>query len=143
MAMGIFGLLPVLLAFLWRKGRTSWKSESALMRFCLLYGTLSFLISPLIGIALSRTFAYAWPLFAVYLPSAAARGFTLRRTPAVLFIALHLGVTWTNETLLYSSSLATEIGLCAFYLCAYLCGWILLTKQQEWHLPGTAACPAG
>jgi hypothetical protein len=130
MALGLFGLLPVLLAFLWRKGRTPWKDESPMLRFCLLYGIVSFLIAPLIGIAFSRPFAYAWPLFVIYVPSVAMRSLTLRRAPAILFLVLHLAVTWANEMFLNGSSLAVELALLCVYLCAYLCGWLLITRQH-------------
>ena len=102
-----------------------------MLRFCLLYGTASFIIAPLTGIAFSRPFSYAWPLFVVYLPSVAMRSLTLRRAPAILFLVLHLAVTWTNEMFLKNSSLAVELTLFCVYACAYVCAWILLTKQQE------------
>jgi hypothetical protein len=130
-ALGLFGLLPLLFIYLWKKrALPRVKEESPLMRFCLFYGIASFLIAPLIGHALLRLFAYAWPLFVVYVPSVMRR-ISLRPAPAIIFLVLHFAVTWSNESILPLGSLALELSLFCLYTCAYLCAWILLTKQQE------------
>jgi len=62
-----FGLLPLVTAMLWWKSRRV-KTDSAMMRFCLLYGGLCFLIAPVLGVWYYRLFGYGWPLFLVALP---------------------------------------------------------------------------
>ena len=63
-----FGLLPPLLVLLWiRRSRTG--RINLLERFCLLYGTVSFALAPMIGTWYPRLFGYGWPLFLVALPT--------------------------------------------------------------------------
>jgi len=129
-ALGIFGLLPLLLIFLWRKGLPAVKTESPLMRFCLFYGIASFLLAPLIGAALERLFWYAWPLFVIYVPSVAMRYLALGRTSAIAFLALHFAVTWSNEMIQPHANLTLELTLFCLYVGAYLCGWMVISKQK-------------
>jgi hypothetical protein len=62
-----FGLLPLLVAVLWWRHRR-WAGRSFLLRFSLLYGGASFVLSPLIGAGFVHLVGYAWPLFVVALP---------------------------------------------------------------------------
>jgi hypothetical protein len=66
-ALSEFGLLPLLLGFLWwrtRKLRTS----NIVLRFTLLYGCASLLLAPVLGTWFARLIGYAWPIFLVALP---------------------------------------------------------------------------
>jgi hypothetical protein len=63
----IFGLLPVLVLFLWRRRLRS-THRSLLLRFTLLYGTVSLCLAPLLGVSFIHLIGYAWPLFLVALP---------------------------------------------------------------------------
>jgi hypothetical protein len=103
-----FGLLPLLTVVVWwrtgvprsRRGQ----GRSALLRFALLYGGVSFVLAPLLGAGFVHLMQYAWPLFLVALPGLfdelawSSDGLSLRAlTPArtwasVGFFALSLGV---------------------------------------------------
>jgi hypothetical protein len=65
--LSIFGLLPVSLVFLWRRRQRSIR-RSLLLRFTLLYGSVSLFLAPLIGVSFIHLIGYAWPLFLVALP---------------------------------------------------------------------------
>jgi len=62
-----FGLLPLLLAFLWWRGRKL-NTPSGLLRFSLLYGVACLLLAPVLGTWFARLIGYAWPIFFVTLP---------------------------------------------------------------------------
>ncbi len=62
-----FGLLPVLVGWLWWRGRR-WRGETVVLRFALLYGALSFALAPALGTWVLRLAGYGWPLFFVALP---------------------------------------------------------------------------
>ncbi|HSY36047.1 MAG TPA: hypothetical protein VK814_09885 [Acidobacteriaceae bacterium] len=62
-----FGLLPLLLGFLWWRSRKA-NPSSVLLRFALLYGTASLILAPMLGTWFARLIGYAWPIFFVALP---------------------------------------------------------------------------
>ncbi len=62
-----FGLLPMLVGYLWWRCRGV-RAKSVLLRFTLLYGSMSFLLAPVLGTWFLRLIGYAWPLFFVALP---------------------------------------------------------------------------
>ena len=62
-----FGLLPLLLGFLWWRGRRL-NTPSVLLRFTLVYGVASLLLAPVLGTWFARLIGYAWPIFFVALP---------------------------------------------------------------------------
>jgi hypothetical protein len=62
-----FGLLPLLVAFLWWRHRKH-LGRTALLRFALLYGGVSYLLTPLLGAGFVHLMQYAWPLFLVATP---------------------------------------------------------------------------
>jgi hypothetical protein len=62
-----FGLLPLLLGFLWWRGRKL-SPTSVLLRFTLLYGAASLVLAPVLGTWAARLIGYAWPIFFVALP---------------------------------------------------------------------------
>lgn len=63
-----FGVLPVVLLALWRSWRPAFRDGGLLVRFCLLYGGISFAIAPTLGTWYARLFGYGWPLLLVALP---------------------------------------------------------------------------
>ena len=89
-----FGLLPLLLGFLWWRHRR-WQGRSVLLRFALLYGGASLLLAPLLGAGFMHLMQYAWPLFLVALPQLLDE-FPMpplsagRAAASVGFFALHL-----------------------------------------------------
>jgi hypothetical protein len=62
-----FGLLPLLLGFLWRSHRRV-AGRSVLLRFSLLYGAACLVLAPVLGAGFQHLAGYAWPLFVVALP---------------------------------------------------------------------------
>jgi hypothetical protein len=62
-----FGLLPMLVACLWWR-RRSFATRNVLLRFTLLYGTVSLLLAPMLGTWVIRLIGYGWPIFFVALP---------------------------------------------------------------------------
>jgi hypothetical protein len=94
--LGNFGLLPMLLVWLWWRGRRG-PTRSLLLRFTLLYGAVSFLLAPVIGAGFLHLVGYAWPLFLVALPQLFAPfqmsfGANRRAAAAVGFFGVHLAV---------------------------------------------------
>ena len=63
----VFGLLPLLAAFLWWRSRHD-KGRSLLLNFCLLYGGITVLLSPVLGAGVGRLLGYGWPFCLVALP---------------------------------------------------------------------------
>ena len=96
--LGNFGLLPLLLVWLWwRSRRNAGPKRSLLLRFTLLYGAVSFLLAPVIGAGFLHLVGYAWPLFLVALPQLFApfqrvSGNNRRAAAAVGFFGVHLAV---------------------------------------------------
>lgn len=62
-----FGLLPLLLGFLWWKHRR-FARRSFLLRFSLLYGAACLVLAPMLGAGFQHLEGYAWPLFSIALP---------------------------------------------------------------------------
>ena len=98
-------------------------TPNLLLPFALLYGSLSFLLAPVLGELFARLFAYSWPLFLVALPILVSRsGLTFTSTrAATLFVTLHLALSWTQIYLLPS-----EILIVAAFL--YPFAWLLLRR---------------
>ena len=98
-AMATFGLLPLLLIKL-RRVRVPASSgrDEVLLRFCVIYGAISFGMAGLLGESFGRLFGYSWPLFLVALPmllGASGANFQSARA-ALVFLLLHLSSTWLN-----------------------------------------------
>jgi hypothetical protein len=94
--LGNFGLLPMLVLWLWWRGRRGSK-RSLLLRFTLLYGAVSFLLAPVIGAGFLHLVGYAWPLFLVALPQLFAPFQSVSRAnrraaAGVGFFGVHLAV---------------------------------------------------
>ncbi len=62
-----FGVLPLVLLAIPRRGVLG--GTGLLVRFCLLYGGISFALAPTLGTVYSRLYGYSWPLWAVALPA--------------------------------------------------------------------------
>ena len=142
-ALASFGLLPLLLfklrpylrsslanqGFAGSLGAEDTPGRALLLRFSLLYGTLSFLLAPLLGRSVARLFDYAWPLFLVALPLLLAEArFTFTSNPAAaLFVALHLALSWS---LWWSSTWHPRL-LPEFEIGLYLAGWLVLCRYVK------------
>lgn len=131
-----FGLLPLLVVFLWRRRKKS-SERTVLLQFCLLYGTISFLLAPVIGVWFSRLFGYSWPLFALALPllfnDLSAKPLKARATAtAFLFLLLHLVDCFLLSYLPYGAYPPALTGIC-FVLALYLAGFAVL--RWGWGRP--------
>lgn len=97
LAMATFGLLPILAWVLRKQMVKSWSAGDLMLRFALVYGVLSYLMSPLLGESMLRLYAFGWPLFLIALPVllGVSRANFTSAWAAVAFVALHLFVTWS------------------------------------------------
>jgi hypothetical protein len=94
-----------------------------MVRFCLLYGVVSFCLAGALGDRVLRLFEYGWPLFLVALPVGLGRlavGFRSAAL-AVAFVGVHLVITWA------------VVGLDGWWLLGagsvgYLAGWGILRR---------------
>lgn len=89
-----FGLLPLLLCFVWWRSRKL-PVQNVLLRFCLLYGIASLVLAPELGTWFNRLIGYSWPIFFVALPllfdRVPANTSSARRSLAAIgFFGLHL-----------------------------------------------------
>lgn len=134
-AMAIFGLLPLLLVKLRRVRMPSGDGrEQVLLRFCVIYGVISFCMAGLLGEAFGRLFGYSWPLFLVALPvllGVSGANFRSGRA-AVVFLLLHLSLTWLNVQLHQPLLVVPALVL-------YGLGWWLLEASWRTGPAGLAA----
>lgn len=125
-ALTCFGLLPLLLFFLWRKRSSLSRAQGSLLRFCIFYGCACFVLAPELGPSLPRLFGYAWPAFAIAAPLLAL-GLNWNTRAGYAFLALHLLASWSMWFIGYVMlSVVAEAALAAALLVAYVGGWILL-----------------
>jgi hypothetical protein len=103
-----FGLLPVLVAVLWVK-RDRLARRSLLLKFTLLYGSVSLALAPVLGIWMVHLIGYAWPLFLVALPllfhEQPAGG---RPVAGVAFLGVHLAACWISYRWMWWPQITVE-----------------------------------
>jgi hypothetical protein len=130
-ALSSFGLLPLLFLFLvWNK-QFSFRTEDVMLRFCLLYGAIAFLLAPELGATVLRLFGYAWPLFVVAVPILAVRYLVVPRWAAIVLVCAHLAIAWS--VMLYRNvplNLEREVILLLAILATYAGGLMLLRQGQ-------------
>ncbi len=63
-----FGMLPLLFVASWRGLFPALRHGDTLLRFCLVYGSVSLLLAPALGTWYARLFGYGWPLLLVAVP---------------------------------------------------------------------------
>jgi hypothetical protein len=91
-----FGVLPVILVFAWRHRRNAIWRQNALLRFCLIYGSVSLLLAPELGSSVSRLLGYGWPLFFIAVPLLlASTKIQLTAKARTALVALQLTVSWS------------------------------------------------
>jgi hypothetical protein len=136
LALSCFGLLPLLVLYLWKKTPGSLWTSDLLLRFCVLYGALSFLIAPALGSSVPRLFNYAWPLFLVAAPMLATLHLRLPGKFAWPLVALHLVVAWSAALNTFNPmSLSEELATVLALACAYVGGWMLLRQATPVSSP--------
>jgi hypothetical protein len=138
-----FGLLPLLVVFVWRRRKKSGE-RSVLLQFCLLYGVISFLLAPVIGVWFSRLFGYSWPLFALALPllfnELSTKPLKARAAAtALLFLLLHLAECLLLSCLPNEAYPPALTGV-ALGLGLYLAGFAVL--RWGWGPPQRSLNPA-
>lgn len=96
-----------------------------------IYGAATFLLSPLLGAALARLFAYGWPLFLVYLPAMVTRQW--RNWPVwtvSVLVGLHLIVAWVDmiRMIYFHSDLGREFAV--LLGCNLVAAWLLVRASS-------------
>lgn len=131
MALSCFGLLPLLLIFLCiKKHRALW-SDDVLLRFCLLYGALSFFLAPALGSSVPRLFAYSWPLFVVAAPILVIQFVSMPRRIVAPLLVLHLAISWSATFNHFNRmNFLPELVLLLAVGCAYIGSWMLLRQSK-------------
>ncbi|MGA8940334.1 MAG: hypothetical protein WB439_14320 [Acidobacteriaceae bacterium] len=120
-----FGLLPLLLCFIWWRTRKL-AVRSVLLRFCLIYGGASLLLAPVLGTWFTRLIGYAWPIFFVAVPLLFDRisvnvTTTSRNLAAIGFFGMHLLVFYLSGRGSWVTQLSVDALLwtCGFFLLKY------------------------
>jgi hypothetical protein len=123
-----FGLLPLLFLALRRLRKPLAPTENSsradfLVRFCVVYGVLSFAIAGLLGETFQRLFAYSWPVFLIALPIllTRARATFLSNRAALVFLTIHLLLSWCQ----FRTSL---IQLIPIEIVFWIAGYVLLRR---------------
>jgi hypothetical protein len=100
---GIFGIGPAVAVVMWRRLVAALSGQERdlgltpgmviVFRFCIVYGVISILLTPLLGASADRLVEYGWPFYFVVLPFLfASHGFRGVRPAGVLL--LHLLTCW-------------------------------------------------
>jgi hypothetical protein len=98
---GVFGIGPALALALWRKivspalpTDKQLSGESIVLRFCIVYGLISILMTPLLGASVDRLVEYGWPFYFVAVPWFLSRSYDVRNVRAGALLVLHLCTCW-------------------------------------------------
>jgi hypothetical protein len=101
---GIFGIGPALAVILRRRifsvlsgrGRDLELTPGMVIvfRFCVVYGVISILMTPLLGASADRLVEYGWPFYFVVLPWFIVASYDLRGFHSVWMVVLHLFTCW-------------------------------------------------
>jgi hypothetical protein len=104
---GIFGIGPAFAVSLWRGMRQLLPPAQGrelaapnlpglvmVFRFCVVYGVISILMTPLLGASADRLVEYGWPFYFVVLPWFVSRSYHLRPSRAAGLLLLHLATCW-------------------------------------------------
>jgi hypothetical protein len=98
---GVFGIGPALALALWRKivspappAGEHLPGELIVLRFCIVYGLISILMTPLLGASVDRLVEYGWPFYFVVVPWFLSQSYDLRGFRAGALLVLHLFTCW-------------------------------------------------
>jgi hypothetical protein len=101
---GIFGIGPALAVVLWRRmvpllsgqGRDLELTPgmTIVFRFCVVYGVISILMTPLLGASADRLVEYGWPFYFGVLPWFIVASYDLRGWRSAWILLLHLLTCW-------------------------------------------------
>ena len=91
-----------------------------------IYGAVTFLMTPMLGAALPRLFAYGWPLFLVYLPAMMPRLWRDWPVWTVSFlVGLHLIAAWTDSIRLRYFPFYFRSELTVLFACNLVALWLI------------------
>jgi hypothetical protein len=112
-----FGLLPMLVACLWWH-RRRFATRNVLLRFTLLYGSVSLLLAPMLGTWFVHLIGYGWPVFFVALPLLFDRFSETsptgsRAAAAVGFFGVHLVLFYVSSRWLWLPQISLDLMLWA------------------------------
>jgi hypothetical protein len=117
----------VAICFVWRRPlRRLLPTQEPDLCIAATYGTVAFLMSPMLGAALPRLFDYGWPLFLVYLPAMIPR--IWRNWPSwtvSLLVGLHLITAWTETIRLTLFGFSPRSGFAVLLGCNLVALWLL------------------
>ncbi len=95
---GVFGIGPALALTLGRKLLSPSPEPppggAMVFRFCLVYGLISILMTPLLGASADRLVEYGWPFYFVVLPWFLSGTYDLRGIRTAALLLLHLLTCW-------------------------------------------------
>jgi hypothetical protein len=98
---GVFGIGPALALTMWRKivsltppADKRLAGQSIVFRFCIVYGLISILMTPLLGASVDRLVEYGWPFYFVVVPWLLSQSYDLRGFRAGALLVLHLVTSW-------------------------------------------------
>jgi hypothetical protein len=119
LSFSMFGLLPLILVFLANRNLKSLWPDDVFLRFCIVYGSLSFLLAPLLGASVDRLIAYSWPAFLLGVPLLLVRNRVMEHLQWRLLLVLHIVLCWigilaqrlTTSARLYALVVAGDIVL--------------------------------
>ena len=76
------------------RSRAEAHQQQIVFRFCLLYGVISILMTPLLGASADRLVEYGWPFYFVVLPWFVAANYDLSGIRTYAMVLLHLLTCW-------------------------------------------------
>jgi hypothetical protein len=97
---GLFGIAPALAFAAWKLFprlspiRKKLPGQDMVLRFSIIYGLISILMTPILGASVDRLVAYGWPFCFVALPWYLSRVPGLRSRGTWLLLTLHLAACW-------------------------------------------------
>jgi hypothetical protein len=98
---GIFGIGPALAVVMWRRMVLALSGQERLtpgmvivFRFCIVYGVISILLTPVLGASADRLVEYGWPFYFVVLPWFISASDGLRGFRPAWILLLHLLTCW-------------------------------------------------
>lgn len=122
-----FGIAPIVCFYLVR--HTPWQSfpgsEKVLLRFCLIYGCIAFLLAPVLGTDYPRLMGYGWPAFLLFTVIILKRFWNGSGATAVFLLSLQLLASYSH--LLSHDDLWLYLFLA---IGPSIACWILLSKTN-------------
>jgi hypothetical protein len=93
---GIFGIGPALALAVWHKLGSPRLTSGRVMvfRFCIVYGLISIVMTPVLGASADRLVEYGWPFYFVVLPWFLSASYDLRGLRTAGLLLLHLLTCW-------------------------------------------------